>query len=123
TRYRARWAATRGSGKQRMEHSTKILSRIATQAGATDALDPNTSSARSQDGWQVLGSSSSPHPTSLQATSPLFGPGQHNLPAQPTALLGRDQDVETAARQLLRDDVRLLTLTGPAGTGKTRLAV
>ena len=37
--------------------------------------------------------------------------------------IGRDQDIEMAGRQLLRDDVRLLTLTGPAGTGKTRLAI
>jgi predicted ATPase/DNA-binding CsgD family transcriptional regulator len=46
-----------------------------------------------------------------------------NLPAQPTPLIGRDRDVAVARQMLLREDVRLLTLTGPAGSGKTRLAL
>src|SRR5437870_3935975 len=48
---------------------------------------------------------------------------RHNLPAQPTPLIGRSREVEAVRRRLLDEDVRLLTLTGPAGTGKTRLAV
>jgi predicted ATPase/class 3 adenylate cyclase len=47
----------------------------------------------------------------------------HNLPVHPSALLGRERDVARARERLLRDDVRLLTLTGPGGTGKTRLAL
>lgn len=47
----------------------------------------------------------------------------HNLPAQPTPLVGRTHELAAARYHLLRDEVRLLTLTGPAGTGKTRLAV
>jgi predicted ATPase/DNA-binding CsgD family transcriptional regulator len=46
-----------------------------------------------------------------------------NLPAQPTPLIGRDRDVAIARQMLLREDVRLLTLTGPGGSGKTRLAL
>jgi predicted ATPase/class 3 adenylate cyclase len=47
----------------------------------------------------------------------------NNLPVQATPFVGRDKVVADARRELLRPDVRLLTLTGPGGTGKTRLAL
>ena len=46
-----------------------------------------------------------------------------HLPAQLTGLVGRDDDVAHAAQILERHDVRLVTLTGPGGIGKTRLGV
>ena len=45
------------------------------------------------------------------------------LPAQPTQLVGRTKELLLAGELLQRQDIRLVTLTGPGGTGKTRLAV
>ena len=50
---------------------------------------------------------------------------KHNLPSPTTPFIGRTVEVTTVKDLLTRDaqDVRLLTLTGPGGTGKTRLAL
>jgi predicted ATPase/class 3 adenylate cyclase len=46
-----------------------------------------------------------------------------NLPAQTTSFIGREREIEAIAAFLRRADIRLLTLLGPGGTGKTRLAL
>jgi predicted ATPase len=46
-----------------------------------------------------------------------------NLPTQATALIGREQALLQAAELLTAQDVRLVTMTGPGGIGKTRLAL
>jgi hypothetical protein len=43
---------------------------------------------------------------------------RHNLPIQPTPLIGREALLQAACKQLLSGEVRLLTLTGPPGAGR-----
>src|SRR5947207_951468 len=50
-------------------------------------------------------------------------PRPTNIPVQRTRFVGREKEVAAAKELLLRQDVRLVTVTGPGGIGKTRLAV
>jgi predicted ATPase/class 3 adenylate cyclase len=65
------------------------------------------------------------HPD-LRANFPLLkGHDQrlHHVPTPATALVGREHQVAAITDRLLDKDVRLLTLTGPGGVGKTRLSL
>jgi class 3 adenylate cyclase len=48
---------------------------------------------------------------------------QTNLPPQPTPLIGRARELAEVVALLRRPEVRFLTLTGPGGAGKSRLAL
>jgi predicted ATPase/class 3 adenylate cyclase len=54
---------------------------------------------------------------------PLNSLNRTKLPVAATPFLGRDDELREVVDLVRRDDVRLCTLTGPGGTGKTRLAL
>jgi predicted ATPase/DNA-binding XRE family transcriptional regulator len=63
---------------------------------------------------------------STRAAAPKMGLGQRrdlSLPLPLTVLLGREADMQTLRHWLADPSARLITLTGPGGAGKTRLAV
>lgn len=56
-------------------------------------------------------------------STPLSSQSRFQLPADLTSLIGRERLLQQVCERLLRADVRLLTLTGTGGIGKTRLAL
>lgn len=80
--------------------------------------------------WQGV-SKTQPKPTANQAVPARFatptphttGLPQHNLPKQSTPFIGRDVELANLKKLISNPDNRLITLLGPGGTGKTRLAL
>lgn len=89
---------------------TARLLKLATSEGKTMAP---------RRGARRLPSSTSTADTAL----PSSGISLSSLPVSLTPLLGRDKEIAAVTKKLSRFDVRLVTLIGPPGVGKTRLAV
>ncbi len=95
-----------GTGKRRARHGP-----------------PRVAAARTHATLSVLSHSTRRRLAAAWVARPYLRLPAHGIPAQPTPLIGREREVRLVRDQLARPDVRLLTLTGPAGTGKTRLAL
>ena len=110
---------------------TRTVERLATALG----LDPETRAAfvAAGRGALILLPRSRPGIVTIDAKLPATVPDTlaepeaplHNLPLPPTPLLGREREVAelTALLRGEGEGTRLLTLTGPGGVGKTRLAL
>ena len=56
-------------------------------------------------------------------TPPTGSAPRHNLPAETTPFIGRDDELAELAQQFADDNARIITILGPGGVGKTRLAL
>ncbi|HET8772141.1 MAG TPA: protein kinase [Thermoanaerobaculia bacterium] len=74
-----------------------------------------------RDAARIHGSEESRSATTETVSA--FEPPPSNLPHTMSALVGREAEREDVLSLLRRDDVRVVTLTGPGGTGKTRLSL
>ena len=73
------------------------------------------------DGLETLTHPGFSPPPDEPARKSRIRPG--SLPVPPTTLIGREHEIAMVGRQLLDPACRMLTLTGPGGVGKTRLAI
>ncbi len=99
-----------------LERGYRRHPRRSTLALLADALDLG---AAERDGFL--------EPSPLPGRGPRHPPASSSrrgeLPRPPTRLIGRESELELARGVLRRPHVRLLTITGPAGVGKSRLAL
>jgi predicted ATPase/class 3 adenylate cyclase len=111
-------------------HGGQILTSLAATELVKDALPQETSlrslgthQLKDLSGSQQLNQLCHPDlPTEFPALSTLDSI-PNNLQPQPTPLIGRDRELADIKTIIGRDEVRLMTLSGPGGVGKTRLAI
>jgi len=96
-----------------LDQEPQWTARLLELAGAS-----NEKMSQASSSFGESKSASIPPPTAL----PIFDLSASNLPIFLTPLIGRDNEVNTLANLISRNDVRLVTLVGPPGVGKTRLA-
>ncbi len=122
--------ATRALLRRDRLTSSRFLSPAAPTAAAFAASAPQEYNGKSSEigASETAASGSSaavatPTPTPPSPPSPPAPRKTVHLPLSLTRFFGREQEVSRIREALCREGVRLLTLTGPGGTGKTRLAV
>ncbi len=112
-------------------HGGQVVLSDATRHLVGDLLTRSTDIAARDLGWHRLKDLTEPlHLFDLvvgglpAAFPPLRSLGSRaGLPTPPTSLVGRADEVQSLVDLLLRDEVRLVTVVGPGGTGKTRLGL
>lgn len=109
----------RGARIAQAAHGGQVLVSAATAALVDRGLLRDLGIHRLRD----LGTSERIHQLGETAFPPLRTAYQSNLPSPATPLVGREREVSQVIDLLSGEGVRMVTLTGPGGTGKTRLAL
>ena len=109
-------------------HLAVALYRAGRQAEALDILRETRRALRDELGLEASEALRSLERAILQQDPELAAPPQTassplRLPAVTTSLIGRQRELDDLRAQVLRPDVRLLSLVGAGGTGKTRVAL
>jgi predicted ATPase/class 3 adenylate cyclase len=111
-------------------HGGQVLLSAAATALVTDSL-PDGATLRDMGEHPLKGLGRAERVFQLEHSDlpssfpPLVTPARRRsrLPEQPSAFVGRQAELAEVAKRVSDDSVRLLTLTGPGGIGKTRLAL
>ena len=106
------WAGERGAAVRQYQECVKVL-----QEELGIEPEPETTAL-----FEAIrgGTAGQPSPVLPLSLSPVPA---HNLPPDPTPFIGREAELAQVSSHLADPDCRLLTVLGPGGIGKTRLAI
>jgi predicted ATPase len=111
----------------RLESGQRLPDLVAVKTHFVDALglqrEPELAARLTALASTAHSKGSAGQPPLPPATGGQIHPPWNNLPTPLTDLVGREHDVTNALKLLRRSGVRLVTLLGPPGVGKTRLAI
>jgi predicted ATPase/DNA-binding SARP family transcriptional activator len=110
-------AATRALAEELQRNAREV---VVTRGGGR-AIDPSPLTPLPEAERGELNRVSPDSPSPFRGGG--WGEGSIPLPFPLTRFFGREEEIVRLAESLCRDDTRLLTLTGPGGSGKTRLAL
>lgn len=110
-------------GGERAPHTALDVLRVAAPLGLNKVQTTRLLRAAGKPSVDTLLVSAAPHELIWRALRPWTVEAPHNLPAPLSSYIGREEETLALAEALTNPEIRLLTLTGPGGSGKSRLAL